>query len=148
MLTPHPGEAARLLDLEGGSIEADRPGAARSLAETCGAVAVLKGTPSLVAVPGQALSVSSLASSDFAVAGMGDVLAGAIGAFLAQGVSSSEAAGLALLVTARAALRTGLGAGLSASDVVEAIPGALAERGAGETDLSFPWVTLDLDPPR
>ena len=148
VLTPHPGEAARLLDVDVASIEADRPGSARALAETSGAVAVLKGTPSLVAAPGRALAVSALASSDFAVAGMGDVLAGATGAFLAQGVAPSDAAGLALLATARGALRTGLGAGLSASDVVEAIPAALAERGPGATDLPFPWVTLDLDAPR
>jgi NAD(P)H-hydrate epimerase len=147
VLTPHPGEAARLLGRESAAVQADRPAAARALAAESGAVVVLKGTPSLVAGPGRPLGVSALASSDFAVAGMGDVLAGATGAFLAQGVEPASAAGLALLGTARAALRTGFGPGLAASDVVEALPGALAERGPGETDLPFPWVTLDLEAP-
>ncbi|MBT8337927.1 MAG: NAD(P)H-hydrate dehydratase, partial [Gemmatimonadetes bacterium] len=148
VLTPHPGEASRLLDCEPATVEADRPAAARALASASGAVVVLKGTPSLIADRGRPLAVSALASSDFAVAGMGDVLAGVTGAFLAQGVEPRRAAGLALLATARSALRTGLGAGLAASDVVDGLSEALVERGPGVTDLPFPWLLLDADAPR
>lgn len=148
VLTPHPGEMARLLDTDVATVEADRPGAAQRLADVTGAVVVLKGTPTLVARSTLPLAVSGLASSDLAVAGMGDVLAGSIGALIAQGLTPGDACGAALLLGARAALRTGRGPGLAASDVPDALPGALAESGPGETDLPFPWVTLDLDPPR
>jgi len=85
--------------------------------------------------------------SELAVAGMGDVLTGAVGSFLAQGVEPFRAAGLALHTTGRAASRAGLGAALTPSDAVEAIPSALAERGEGTTDLPFPFVTFDQPPP-
>ena len=107
-------------------------------------VTLLKGTPSLVADPEGALLVSTQeGGSDLAVAGMGDVLTGAIGSFLAQGADPLRAAGLALHVTGRAAARDGLGAALMPSDVVEAIPAALSEEGHGDTDLPFPFVTFD-----
>lgn len=148
VLTPHPGEMARLLGGAVPDLETHRPETARRLARESGATVVYKGTPSLVATPGEALAVSGIASSDLAVAGMGDVLAGSIGGLLAQGLDPSAAAGAALLLGARAALRTGLGAGLAASDVPDALPGALAESDPGHTDLPFRWVTLDLDAPR
>ncbi|WP_405285731.1 NAD(P)H-hydrate dehydratase [Gaopeijia maritima] len=148
LLTPHPGEMARLLGVSVAEVEADRPDAARRLVARSGATVVLKGTPSLVASAGRPLGLSSLASSDLAVAGMGDVLAGSAGAFLAQGAPACDAAGLALLYGARAAHLTGLGAGLAASDVPEALPRALGEDAAPHTDLPFPWLTLDLDAPR
>ncbi len=148
VLTPHPGEMARLLDGAVADLEARRPDTARRLARESGATVVYKGTPSLVASPDEALDVSGIASSDLAVAGMGDVLAGSIGGLLAQGLGPRDAAGAALLLGARAALRTGLGAGLAASDVPDALPGALTEVDGRGPDLPFPWVTLDLDAPR
>lgn len=147
VLTPHPGEMARLLAIEVAEVESDRPAAARRLALQSGATVVLKGAPTLIAEPDGALAISGLTSSDLAVAGMGDVLGGSLAAFLAQGAAPDAAAGLALLYGARAALMTRRGRGLTASDVVEALPSAIAEQGSAATDLPFHWLTLDLDPP-
>lgn len=149
VVTPHPGEMARLLGCSTAEVQSDRPAAARSLAQQHGVVVLLKGAPSLVAAPNGRLLVATVQeTSALAVAGMGDVLAGAVGAFLAQAVVPAEAAGLALAVTGRAASSRGLGAGLAPSDVVEAIPAALARRGNGATDLPLPFVVFDQDAPR
>ena len=149
VVTPHPGEMARLLGCAAEDVQGDRVAAARGLAEQHAVVVLLKGAPSLVAAPGGRLLVATVQeTSALAVAGMGDVLAGAAGAFLAQGAGAVEAAGLALEVTGRAATARGLGAALTPSDVVDAVPGALARRGDGATDLPFPFVTFDQDPPR
>ncbi|MFW6078541.1 MAG: NAD(P)H-hydrate dehydratase, partial [Gemmatimonadota bacterium] len=97
--TPHPGEFARLT---GASIEAvgsDPIGAAAGLAEAAGCVVLLKGAPSVVAAPDRATLVTSVGSSDLATAGMGDLLSGAAGAFLAAGVEPRDAAALALFYT-------------------------------------------------
>lgn len=149
VVTPHPGEMARLLGCAVEDVQGDRVAAARGLAEQHEVVVLLKGAPSLVAAPGGQLLVATVQeTSALAVAGMGDVLAGATGAFLAQGVGAADAAGLALEVTGRAASARGLGAALTPSDVVDAVRSALARRGDGATDLPFPFVTFDQDPPR
>lgn len=149
VVTPHPGEMARLAGASVAEVQRDRVGAARSLAESAGVVVLLKGAPTLVADPGGGLLVSTCdAPSDLAAAGMGDVLTGAVGAFLAQRVPAFEAAGLALGTTDRAVAALDLGASLSASDIVEALPAALAERGAGPARLPFPFVVFDQLPPR
>ena len=149
VVTPHPGEMARLLGCAAEDVQGDRVAAAKGLAKQHGVTVLLKGAPALVATPGGRLLVAAVQeTSALAVAGMGDVLAGATGAFLAQGADVAEAAGLALEVTGRAASGLGLGPALVPSDVVEAVPAALARRGAGVTDLPFPFVTFDQDQPR
>lgn len=147
VLTPHPGEMARLRGCGTDEIQADRPGAARALASAAGAVVLLKGMPSLVASPGGALGIAGVTSSDLAVAGMGDVLTGAVGAFLAQGLGPQDAAGLGLVATGLAARATGRGPGLASGDVPDALPLSLRALGCGDTDFSAPWLTLDLDAP-
>lgn len=146
VVTPHPGEMARLVAASTRAVQEDRVGTARRFAASRGFVTLLKGAPSLVAEPGGGLLVSTHETpSVLAVAGMGDVLTGAIGSFLAQGADPSAAAGLALHVTGVAASRDGLGASLMPSDVIEAIPAALSGTGRGpaSTDLPFPFVTFD-----
>lgn len=144
VVTPHPGEMASLTGATVEVVQRDRVATAQEFAAAHGVVTLLKGTPSLAADPDGRLLVSTQeCGSDLAVAGMGDVLTGAIGSFLAQGVEPLLAAGLALHVTGRAASRDGLGAALMPSDVVEAIPAALSERGSGSSDLPFPFVTFD-----
>ena len=144
VVTPHPGEMARLTRRSTEQVQEDRVGTAQQFAASHGVVTVLKGTPSLVAEPGGGVLVSTQEdASALAVAGMGDVLTGAVASFLAQGVEPFAAAGLALHVTGRAASHGSLGASLMPSDVVEAIPAALATQGEGATHLPFPFVTFD-----
>ena len=149
VVTPHPGEMARLTARSIAAVQDDRIGAARSFAASRGVVTLLKGAPSLVADPhGRLLVATTENTSALAVAGMGDVLTGAIGAFLAQGTHPVEASGLALHVTGRAASTTGLGPAMMPSDVVEAIPAALDADAEPVTELPFPFVTFDQAPPR
>jgi NAD(P)H-hydrate epimerase len=84
LLTPHPGEAARLLGTDTASIQADRVGAATALAERYQAVVVLKGAGSLVAAPGAVTALCMAGNPGMASAGMGDVLAGLVGGLQCQ----------------------------------------------------------------
>lgn len=148
LLTPHPGEMARLRPDDGGAGARDRVGAARAAAEAFGCAVLLKGSPSLVAEPGGPVAVDAQGSSDLAVAGMGDVLTGVCAGLLAQGCPPSDAGAVALYLTGRAGTLAGRGRALTPPDVVRWLPEALAERGAGEDRLALPFVLLDLDAPR
>ena len=93
VLTPHPGEAARLLGLDtAAAVQEDRPRAALELAKRSGTYVVLKGASTLVADPQGALVLTRRGNAGLATAGTGDVLAGIIGALLAQGVEPGLAA--------------------------------------------------------
>ena len=91
ILTPHPGEAARMLGIRTAEVQADRPGAAKELAARTGAVVVLKGAGTIV-TDGRRMAVCSLGNAGLAKAGSGDVLAGMTAAFAAQGMAPYEAA--------------------------------------------------------
>ena len=103
ILTPHPGEAARLLDCSSTEIQADRPAAAKKLAERYGGVVVLKGAGTLIAAETGQLYLCSAGNPGMAVGGMGDLLAGIIAGLAAQGSSLISAAALGVEVHARAA---------------------------------------------
>lgn len=92
IVTPHPGEMARLLDISIAEVQADRSGCCRLLAEKCGAACVLKGAASLVARKGRPLAVSPYCEPNLAVAGSGDVLSGVAGRLLAGGLDAYLAA--------------------------------------------------------
>ncbi|MGH6627603.1 MAG: NAD(P)H-hydrate dehydratase [Burkholderiaceae bacterium] len=92
VLTPHPLEAARLLGLDAGAVQADRLAAARQLVQQFGCVVVLKGSGSIIAAPGRVPALSPTGNARLATAGTGDVLAGLIGARLAAGAPAFEAA--------------------------------------------------------
>lgn len=102
VLTPHPGEAARLLGTDVATVQSDRFAAARELAGRFGAVVVLKGAGSLVAHPDGRLAVCPWGNPGMGAGGMGDVLTGVIGALLAQGATAWEAACLGVGLHARA----------------------------------------------
>ncbi|WP_243123747.1 bifunctional ADP-dependent NAD(P)H-hydrate dehydratase/NAD(P)H-hydrate epimerase [Thermaerobacter sp. FW80] len=102
VLTPHPGEAARLLGWTTARVQAERPRAAVELARRAGAVAVLKGAGTLIAGPGGELYICTRGHPGMASAGMGDALAGIVGAFLAQGLEPLAAALVAVFVHALA----------------------------------------------
>ncbi|MCC6504475.1 MAG: NAD(P)H-hydrate dehydratase [Aquimonas sp.] len=92
VLTPHPGEAARLLGREAADIQADRVGALQCLIERFGAVVVLKGADTLVSGPGSPIYRIHAGNPGMAVGGMGDVLSGVIAGLLAQGLGALDAA--------------------------------------------------------
>lgn len=92
VLTPHPLEAARLLDTDVKKVQADRVAAARQLAARYNAVAVLKGTGTIVASPDGRVSINPTGNAALASGGTGDVLGGLIGALLAQHLPPYEAA--------------------------------------------------------
>lgn len=127
ILTPHPGEAARLLGTEVAAIEGDRVAAIRELCARTGKVVVLKGARTLVGDSG-GITINPTGNPGLATAGTGDVLAGVCAALLAQGLGPGHAARLAVYVHGLAgdgaAARLGE-AGVTASDVVAEIPGAL-----------------------
>lgn len=120
VLTPHPGEAARLLGVATAEIERDRFAAARELSRRHAAVVVLKGAGSLIANPDGRLHVCPWGNPGMASGGMGDLLAGIIAALLAQGCDAWQAACLGVGLHARAgdhAARRGE-RGLLASDLL------------------------------
>ena len=92
MLTPHPGEAARLLACATADIQRERIAAARALAVRFDAVIVLKGAGSVVAAPGRIPRIIGAGNPGMAVGGMGDVLTGVIAALRAQGLDAFAAA--------------------------------------------------------
>jgi hydroxyethylthiazole kinase-like uncharacterized protein yjeF len=92
VVTPHPLEAARLLGRTAAEVQADRLGAARSLAKRLGAVVVLKGSGSVIARPDGEVAINPTGNPGLATGGSGDVLAGVCGALLAQGWPAWEAA--------------------------------------------------------
>jgi NAD(P)H-hydrate epimerase len=123
ILTPHPGEAARLLGSDAAAIQGDRFGAVRALASRYQAVVVLKGAGSLVAEPSGRLAVCPAGNPGMASGGMGDLLTGVIAALHAQHLGPWEAACLGVLMHAQAGDRAAGSAprGLLASDLLPAL---------------------------
>lgn len=103
VLTPHPGEAGRLLGSDAGAVEADRPAAARALRARYGGVVVLKGAGSLVCGSGTSLWLCDRGNPGMASGGMGDVLTGIIAGIAAQLGDLERAAAAGVLVHALAA---------------------------------------------
>jgi NAD(P)H-hydrate epimerase len=125
VLTPHAGEAGRLLGASPEEVAKDPLGAARALAERTGLTVVLKGNPTVVAEEDR-LFVNSTGNPALATGGTGDVLAGAIAALLAAGLRPFDAARLGVYLHGLAGdLRAGeKGVGLLAREVAEALPRA------------------------
>ena len=92
VLTPHPGEMARLVKSTVEEVQADRVGTARKYAHEWNQVVVLKGAGTLIADPSGKIYVSPFSNPALAVGGSGDVLAGLIAGFVAQGLSALDAA--------------------------------------------------------
>ena len=130
ILTPHPGEMARLCGCSSDEVQADRIGVARDKAAAWNAVVVLKGAYTVVAAPDGRAAVLPFANPALATAGSGDVLAGAIVGALAQGLATFEAAlvGGYLHGLAGELARQELGeAGVVASDLLSRLPIALRQ---------------------
>jgi NAD(P)H-hydrate epimerase len=121
VLTPHPGEAGRLLGISTAAVQADRVAAARLLHQRFGGVALLKGAGTLV--QGVELSLCPYGNPGMGVGGMGDALTGITAAFLSQGLDAETAANAAALAHALAGDRAAADGerGLLPSDLIEAL---------------------------
>ena len=98
VLTPHPGEMSRLLNMKIQAIQADRLGAAEKLVELTGATVVLKGAYTVISCPNGQVYLNPTGNPGLATAGTGDILAGMLGAFLAQGYNAFEASAAAVYI--------------------------------------------------
>jgi len=130
VITPHPGEMARLMGCSTAEVQADRLGIARRAAEESGAVVVLKGAGSIVAVPGGKSYINPTGNSGMASGGSGDVLTGVIAGFLAQGLSPENAAVAGVYMHGFAGDRVAIGkgtAGILAGDIIEVLPECIKE---------------------
>jgi ADP-dependent NAD(P)H-hydrate dehydratase / NAD(P)H-hydrate epimerase len=122
VLTPHPGEAARLLDVSSAAVLQDRVAAACEIASRAAAITVLKGAGTVIATPDGDYFINTTGNPGMASGGMGDALSGMIAAFLAQGLSALDAAKLGVYLhgaAADSACHHGMGPlGLTASEVI------------------------------
>jgi NAD(P)H-hydrate epimerase len=124
ILTPHPGEAARLLGVETPAIQADRFGTVDQLQQRYGGVVVLKGAGTLVRAADANTGLCAQGNPGMASGGMGDILSGILGGLLAQGFTLNEAAQLGTCLHAAAG---------------DAAAKSAGERGLLASDL-LPWV--------
>jgi len=130
ILTPHVGEAARLLEMSTTEVQADRFASAKALQLRFGGVCVLKGAGSLIADDKGQVNICTAGNPGMACGGMGDVLTGVIAGLLAQGFSLAESARLGVCLHAKAGDRAALEGG---------------ERGLLPSDL-FPWLRYYANP--
>jgi ADP-dependent NAD(P)H-hydrate dehydratase / NAD(P)H-hydrate epimerase len=126
VLTPHEGELGRLLGRGSHEVAAHRLASVHEAVKRFGCVVVLKGPDTLVAAPDRDLLVSALGLPSLATAGTGDVLTGIVAAFLAKGLHPQLAATAAAAAQQRASVEAPQRAGLVASDLIDALPRALA----------------------
>jgi NAD(P)H-hydrate epimerase len=131
ILTPHPGELARLLGKTAADVEADRFCAARDAVAITRAVVVLKGAHTIVAAPESRMAVTSVACPALATAGSGDVLGGIVAA-MACSLPPFEAACAGVMMHALAGeawsrAHGGADRGLLASEIADMVPQVLSE---------------------
>ncbi|EPH39341.1 putative Bifunctional NAD(P)H-hydrate repair enzyme Nnr [Streptomyces aurantiacus JA 4570] len=132
LLTPHAGEAAALLGVSRGEVEAGRLDAVRELAARYGATVLLKGSTTVVAEArgGGAVRVNPTGTSWLATAGSGDVLSGLAGSLLAAGLGARDAGAVGAFLHGLAGRLAAEGAPVGAQDVADAVPLAWRDVGA------------------
>ncbi|NNC98813.1 MAG: NAD(P)H-hydrate dehydratase [Gammaproteobacteria bacterium] len=129
VLTPHPGEAARLLKCSVADIQSNRLDAVRQIANQYHCLCVLKGAGTLIADSHSEVSLCNLGNAGMATAGMGDVLSGMIAAFIGQGMALRPATETAVWLhsySADAWVKKHAAASLIASDILDHLPTAMA----------------------
>jgi NAD(P)H-hydrate epimerase len=129
VLTPHPGELARLLGSTASQVGEDRLAAAREAAKVTGAVVALKGHLTLVAAPDGEVAINPTGNAGLASGGSGDVLTGTVAALLGQGLSAWDAACLGVFVHGLAADLLAQERGpeaIPATELAAALPAAFA----------------------
>ncbi|MBC8263703.1 MAG: NAD(P)H-hydrate dehydratase [Anaerolineales bacterium] len=137
ILTPHPGEMSQLAGLTVREIEADRLGVARQMAEKWRQVIILKGAYTVIADPEGRVVINPFANPGLATAGSGDVLAGAIVGFLAQGLAADDAALVGAYVHGLAGelVRKEMGgAGMVAGDLLPVLPKVIKLLSSGQVE--------------
>jgi NAD(P)H-hydrate epimerase len=125
VLTPHPGEAARLLKIKPEEVQADRKKAALALQKQYGGVVVLKGAQTLVVAENQQIYTCLAGNPGMASAGMGDLLSGIIAGLIGEGLTPWQAAAAGVFIHATAGDRVAAKQGergLLASDLLAEIP--------------------------
>jgi NAD(P)H-hydrate epimerase len=133
VLTPHPGEAARLLDASVADVESDRYAAARTLAERTGATVLLKGAYTLIAAPDHTTAVNTTGSPVLATGGTGDVLCGIVAALLCHAPPFDAAVAAAFvhgLASEAWTNRHRTDRGLLAHEIADDLPAAFASLAA------------------
>ncbi|MDR5694314.1 MAG: NAD(P)H-hydrate dehydratase [Armatimonadota bacterium] len=137
VITPHPGEMARLLGISTREVQSDRVGIARRVSQDLRVTVVLKGARTIVADPSGGVTIIPTGNPGMATGGMGDVLTGAIAALIGQGIQPSTAAALGAYLHGLAgdllAQETG-GIGLLASEVANRLPVAIARARSGQVE--------------
>jgi len=142
VLTPHPGEMARLAGIATAKVQADRVKCAREFAAATGTIVVLKGAATVIAAPDGQIHINPTGNSGMASGGMGDVLTGIIAGLITQGVAPERAAvtGVYLHGVAADALATDSGpVGYLASDLLDQIPTQLGLLLNGSKPKSSPY---------
>ena len=124
VLTPHPGEMARLTGKEISEINADRVSIAAEYAKEWQAVVVLKGAPTVIACPDGTTYVNSTGTSALATGGSGDVLTGIIAGLAGQEISLQEAAVCGVYLHGLTAELSGIDIGLAAGEIAPLLPEA------------------------
>jgi NAD(P)H-hydrate epimerase len=131
LLTPHPGEMARLLGTDTGAVEADRFAAVEQAVERSGAAVLLKGAHTVIGGPDRPLRINRTGNAALAVGGAGDVLSGICGALMVGASEPAEVGAVAAYLHGRAADRwaslAGADRGMLAREIADGLPGALAE---------------------
>jgi NAD(P)H-hydrate epimerase len=146
ILTPHPGEMARLLDCSVMEIQEDRIGSALRLTRRTGSYVVLKGAGTILVDPKEQVRMVPSGNPGMASAGTGDILTGILGGLLAQGMDPMEAMSLGTYlhgsIADRWAERVGE-RGMIATDLLPDIPQVLSQINRGEIQRAWPKKVRD-----
>ncbi len=130
ILTPHPGEMSRLLKWKKEEVTHDPVGAVQKCVELTHSVVILKGAATLLSSPDEVFYVNHFPNAGMATAGSGDVLAGMVGALVAQGISAFDAAQVGVYLHSLAGFRASQSVsqrGMIATDIIAHIPDAYEE---------------------
>jgi hydroxyethylthiazole kinase-like uncharacterized protein yjeF len=130
VLTPHPGEMARLIGTTTKKVQEDRIGVAKAFAATYSSIVVLKGNRTVVATPDERIYINPTGNPGMASGGVGDILTGIIGGLMAQGLSPVDAALWGVYLHGMAgdlAVQTIGEISLIAGDIIDHIPRAITE---------------------
>jgi NAD(P)H-hydrate epimerase len=150
ILTPHPGEMARLAGISNPEVQANRIGTAEAFARKVGCCLVLKGARTVIAEPEGLVHINPTGNPALSSGGSGDVLTGLIGGFLARGWPPARAAAAGVYLHGLAAdrLSEDMGhSGILAGELLDVIPGLASSLARGEWPLKQPPVERDFHPP-